>query len=115
MGGQIIERNLIEGEGVQSATGAAYSLQADDLDATLILTNATAVALTVPPDATIDQPVGAEVRVIQGGAGKVTVTPGAGVTLQARGGLLSINGQFAGITLTKVGDNIWNVSGDTVA
>jgi hypothetical protein len=98
---------------VNSQTGTTYTVALADAWALIELTNAGAIALTIPTNATAAFPIGTEIRIAQGGAGAVTIS-GAGVTFQSRGGLLSTAGQHAVVTLVKVATDTWRVYGDRV-
>lgn len=91
--------------------GTAITLALTDADVYLRTTAATAVTLTVPPNASIAFTIGTEIDVIQDGAGQVTFAEGAGVTINSAGGLLALSAQFAGATLKKVGTNEWDLVG----
>lgn len=98
--------------------GTTYTLVlTDKLPRTFVTcSNASAIALTVPPNASVAFPTGTLVEVWQKGAGAVTLTPGSGVTLSVNSGLtLVTNGQYAVATLRKVDTNTWYVSGNLVA
>jgi hypothetical protein len=75
-------------------------------------TNAAAIAFTIPPNASVAFPIGTTIAIEQDGAGVVTLTPGAGVTLNSRGNLLDTAGQYAVAQVKKVATNVWTVIGD---
>lgn len=94
---------------------ASRSLGLNDLGEYLRSTSATAVSLTVPPQATVAWPDNAEIHLRVAGAGAVTLVAGAGVTLNApSGGTLVLN-QRMSVTLKLVASNEWDVVGQTVA
>jgi hypothetical protein len=74
----------------------------------IIFNNAGATTATIPANATVAFPLGTEIRVFMLGAGVVTVTPAAGVILQAVA-LIPVMAQYEGFTLKKVGTNTWNM------
>jgi hypothetical protein len=76
------------------------------------MNKATAVTLTLPPHASAPIGIGAHLRVRQGGAGTVTVAPGAGVTVQSALGLRT-RAQYSVIDTQKIAANTWAVWGDT--
>lgn len=84
----------------------ARTLSVADTGGVLQFTSADAVALTLPPDATADLAPGVPTFVIQKGAGVVTATPGAGVTLN--GSVLATAGEGTALVLVKVGPNEWD-------
>jgi Major tropism determinant N-terminal domain len=76
-------------------------------------TNAAAIAFTIPPNASVAFPIGTTIAVEQTTAGGIiTLTPGAGVTLNSRGALLATAGQYAVAQVKKVATNTWTVIGD---
>jgi len=96
----------------KSVSGTSYTLLAADPGSLIAFSNAAAVTVTVPPNASIPFAVGTTLVLCQYAAGKVTVVPGAGVTLRATGNLLATRAQFSQITLIKVDTNEWLLGGD---
>jgi hypothetical protein len=97
------------------AVSASRALLATDGGKLLVCSNGTAATLTVPLNATTAIDVETALVIYQGGAGKVTLAPEAGVTLRAADSLLSTRTQFAQITLIKIATNEWVVGGDRAA
>ena len=95
-------------------TGTAYTLALSDADKLVELSNAAAITLTVPTNATTAFPTGTQIDLLQTGAGQVTVG-GAGVTLQSNGTKLKLNGQYAAATLIKRATDTWVLIGNTSA
>ena len=95
-------------------TGTAYTLALSDADKLVELSNAAAITLTVPTNATTAFPTGTQIDLLQMGAGQVTVG-GAGVTLQSNGTKLKLNGQYAAATLIKRATDTWVLIGNTSA
>jgi hypothetical protein len=96
---------------VKTIAGTAYTFALADADCYQRTTNAAAVALTVPPNSTVPFPIGTTIPVRQSGAGQVTLTPGAGVTLLSSTTLLTKQ-QHATVSLTKVATDTWDVTGE---
>lgn len=82
----------------------------------LEITSATGVNYTLQPDGTVNIPIGKSIHVAQGGAGKVTVVPGSGVTLK-KGASFNARTmeQEAIIVLIKVAANTWRLGGQLEA
>lgn len=93
-----------------SDSTTAYTLVLTDAGKHVMLDNASAIALTVPDNATVAFPIGTKITVEQSGAGAITVG-GAGVTFHSLGSDLTTAGQYAVITLLKKATNIWLVYG----
>lgn len=97
------------------AKTAAYTLVAADAGVTVTVTDASASALTVPPNSAVAFPIGTVVEVIQLGAGAVTLTAGAGVTLSQPAADTLVLTQYATARLLKVATNTWIASGNLTA
>jgi hypothetical protein len=93
-------------------TGTTYTLVLTDVAKVVSLTNASAITLTIPTNATVAFPTGTQILLYQGGAGQVTVS-GAGVTIRAQGSKTKIGGQYAVAGLLKVGTDEWVFFGNT--
>ncbi len=92
----------------------AYTLVLADAG-TLVRMNVAGVnAFTIPPNSTVAFPIDTVIMVDQYGAGTTTITAGVGVTLRSRGGLLALNGQYAGAAIHKIGTDEWMVKGDLI-
>ena len=99
----------------KTESGTTYTLVLADPGYLITFSNAAAVTVTVPPNASVAIAVGGALVLAQYGAGKVTVAPGSGVTLRSAGALLSTRAQFSQITLIKLATNEWLVGGDLAA
>lgn len=91
---------------------ASYTFVSGDKTKCVEIDNAGATTLTVPPNSGVGFSNGTQLMFRQKGAGAITLTPGVGVTLRSRGGLLNTNGQWAEGTVTKRATNEWVVAGD---
>lgn len=91
------------------------TLALDDAGNYLRFTSASAVVCTIPPQSSVTWAAYTEVHVRRAGAGNLTLTPGAGVTLNApSGGTLTLTAGMSA-TLKRVAENEWDVIGQTVA
>ncbi len=95
-------------------SGTAYTLALTDSGKLVELSNAAAITLTVPTNATTAFPTGTQIDLLQTGAGQVTVG-GASVTLQSEGSKLKLKGQYAAATLIKRATDTWVLIGNTSA
>lgn len=95
-------------------TGTTYTLVLTDVAKVVSLTNASAITLTIPTNASVAFPTGTQILLYQGGAGQVTVG-GAGVTIRSQGTKLKIAGQYGVAGLLKVGTDEWVFFGNTSA
>lgn len=94
---------------VQTAT--AYTLVAADAETGVEVNAATACTVTVPPNAQPGFMKGNKIEITQVGVGQVTLSPGAGVTLNTPGGLAT-RARYSKIYLHQRASNTWVVSGD---
>ena len=99
---------------LNAQTGTTYTLVLSDAHKLVTLSNASAISLTVPTNASVAFDIGDQVNLLQLGAGQVTVG-GAGVTLRSQGSKLKLNGQYSTATLVKIGTDEWVLLGNTAA
>ena len=95
-------------------TGTTYTLVITDAAKVITQTNASAIVTTIPPNASVAFEVGTVVSFIQMGAGQITITAGAGVTLRNANGLKTAS-QYSMAACYKVGTDEWVVYGDTTS
>lgn len=91
---------------INAQTGTSYTLALTDAPKFVTMTNASASTLTVPPNASVAFPVGTMIDGAQLGAGQVTLTPGAGVTINGTPGL-KVAAQYGTFGLLKTATNVW--------
>lgn len=94
--------------GINNQTGTAYTLVLADAGKDVRCANAAAVALTVPPNSAVAFPIGAWLLFSQAGAGVVTATAGAGVTINAANGVAT-TAQHDVRGLEKTAPDTWRV------
>ena len=94
-------------------TGTTYTLVLTDVAKVVSLTNAAAITLTVPTNASVAFPVGTQILLYQGGAGQVTVSSSA--TIRSQGSKLKLNGQYSVAGLLKVATDEWVIFGNLTA
>lgn len=99
---------------LNSQSGTAYTLVITDSFKYVVITNASAITLTIPTNAVVAFPIGTEIYLIQGGAGKLTVG-GAGITINSLLSYKSIAGAGGQATLVKVATDIWQLYGNLIA
>jgi hypothetical protein len=93
-------------------TGTTYTLALADAGQVIDLDNAASITVTVPANATIAFPIGSWIDLVQHGAGQVTISPAATVTIISAGAALKTRVQYSGITLIKRATNEWYLIGD---
>ena len=93
-------------------TDTTYTLVLTDAQKIVSLTNASAIALTVPTNASVAFEIGDQINLLQLGAGQVTVAGDAGVTVSSEGAKLKLKDQYAIGTLVKTGTDAWVLVGN---
>lgn len=93
-------------------TGTSYTLVLTDVAKVVKLTNAAAITLTVPPNSSVAFPTGTQILLYQGGAGQVTITAGAGVTINSSGSKLKLTNQYSVAGLLKLATDEWVAFGN---
>ena len=90
---------------IQNAqTGVSYSFALADQTKLVTLSNAAPVAVTLPLESSVAWPTGCQLRLLNQGAGLVTVAGAVGVTINGTPLTLA---QYKGAVLTKTGTNTW--------
>jgi len=97
---------------INTQVGTSYTLQLTDAGNIIDFNSASAVTVTVPTNASIAFPVGAQIDLMQAGAGKVTLSPAGGVNIQSVAGNKSLASQYAAATLVKVATDVWRLFGN---
>lgn len=95
-------------------TGTTYTLALSDAGKMVTLTNASAITLTIPTNASVAFPTNTRIDLLQYGAGQVTVG-GAGVTLLSSSSKVKLTGQYSGASLWKKATDTWVLIGDISA
>lgn len=95
---------------LNAQTGTTYTLVLSDKNKLVTLSNAGAITLTVPTNATAAFATGSQVNIQQIGAGQVTVAGAGGVTLTGTG--TKLRAQYSAATLIKTGTDSWTMVGD---
>ena len=97
---------------LNAQTGTSYTTVLGDDGKLITCDNASAITLTIPPNGTVAYGIGTQLNIMQLGAGVVTITAGAGVTLRSNGSKLKTNGQYAVATCCKIASDTWVVIGN---
>ena len=96
-------------------TGTSYTIVLADAQKFVTMSNASASTWTVPPNSSVAFTIGDQVNVVQLGAGQVTITAGAGVTINSEGSKLKLKGQYAAATVLKTATDTWVAIGNMSA
>lgn len=92
---------------------ASHTADPSDLDSPIEVNSATAVTVTIPPNAQPGFMKGNVLKYTQTGAGQVTFAAGAGVTLRTPRGTLTTRAQWSTVSLRQTASNTWILDGDT--
>lgn len=94
-------------------TSTGYTLVLGDSGKRVDLSNASAITLTVPTNASVAYPAETEIFLSQSGAGQVTVSPAGGVTINSYSGKTKLAGQYAAACLKYTStSNVWELYGN---
>ena len=99
---------------INAQTGTTYTLVITDAGKLVTCDNASAVTLTVPPNASEAFATGTQILIAQKGAGQVTIAAGTGVTIRTPETLL-LRKQYAQAALVKIGEDEWLLDGNLEA
>lgn len=98
---------------LNAQTGTTYTLVLTDVAKVISLTNAAAITLTVPTNASVAFPIGTQILLYQGGAGQVTVTSSA--TIRSAESNTKLSAQYAVGGLLKIATDEWVFFGNTAS
>jgi hypothetical protein len=93
---------------INAQTGTSYTPVLGDAGKLITLDNAGAIGVTIPANADVSYDIETSLRFAGVGTGTVTITGDTGVSINgASGGSVTLDGQWAGVELTKLGTNAW--------
>ena len=99
---------------INAQTGTTYTSVLADNGKLVEMNNASANTLTVPLNSSVAYPVGAQIYILQTGAGQTTIAATVGVTINATPGL-KLRTTWSSATLIKRATNTWVLVGDLSA
>jgi hypothetical protein len=100
---------------INAQTGTSYTTVLGDDGKLITADNASAITLTIPPNGTVAYGIGTQINIMQLGAGQVTITPGAAVTIRSAGSKLKTSAQYAVATCVKIASDTWVAVGNLSA
>jgi hypothetical protein len=96
-------------------TGTTYTFVLADKDKIVELSNASAIALSIPTNS-VAYPVGTQINILQTGEGQVTIAAGTPATTTVNGTPgLKLRAQWSSATLIKRATETWVAIGDLSA
>lgn len=96
---------------VSVVSGTAYTFAGSDAGSYMRFTNGSAITATVPNNSAVPVPIGSAIAFEQEGAGTITVSGAAGVTVNSLSSKVNSSGQFAVLELVKKDTNTWTLFG----
>jgi hypothetical protein len=99
---------------INAQTGTTYTAVLADDGKLITCDNASAIAFTIPTNASVAFGIGTQINIMQLGAGQITIS-GAGVTLRSSGSKLKTYGQYAVVTCCKIATDTWVIVGNLAA
>jgi len=100
---------------INAQTGTTYTFVLTDNGKFVTASNASAITVTIPPASSVAYATGAQINIIQKGAGQVTFAAGSGVTINSTGASAAapkLRAQYSSATAVYEGSDIWYVIGD---
>ena len=100
---------------INAQTGTTYTFVLTDNGKWVTASNASAITVTIPPIASVAYATGAQLNIVQKGAGQVTFAQGSGVTIRSTGATASapkLRAQYSSATCIHEGSDVWYVVGD---
>jgi hypothetical protein len=101
--------------GINAQTDTTYTFVLADNGKFVTASNASPITVTIPPISSVAYPVGAQLNIVQKGAGQVTFAQGAGVTINSTGATATapkLRVRYSSATAVHEGSDIWYVVGD---
>lgn len=96
---------------INTQTGTTYTLVLTDASKLLRFTNASAIDLTIPTNASVPFPIGTQTDLAQQWDWAITIW-GTGITINSKDGNKTSNWKWVWLTLIKVWTDEWDLFGD---
>jgi hypothetical protein len=110
-GADLANQTIIKATPGIISTGTAPTLTDANYNGRVIyMTNSSSQTITIPAGLS----VGFNCTIIQGGAGTVLVAAGGSVTLNGYGGLKTLAGQYAAVSILSISSNNYIIYGNTI-
>lgn len=92
-----------------------YTLTLNDNYKLVTITTAGVGTLTVPPNSSVNFPVGSVIAISATGAGQITIVEGSGVTILSADSALKLRVQYSSASLIQISIDTWLLTGDIEA
>jgi hypothetical protein len=106
-----LDHNIIQ----RASSGTSITLGLNDKGSFFETTSGSAIAITIPTNASVAFPIGTQIWFVQGGAGVPTFSGDTGVTLRTRSSVRQPYARYAEVKLTKIATDEWYLTGDLKA
>lgn len=93
-------------------TTTARTLADTDMGKKIEISNSSASVVTIPPSSSVTTPDGAWFEIVRKGTGAVSITTGAGVTLNSKSSARILSHQYGVATIYRSSANSWIAYGD---
>ena len=101
---------------IDAKTSTTYTFALTDANNELITAdNSSAQTYSIPTNASVAFPIGAQILFIQGGPGPILFAAGSGATIKAYNGYYRTAGTDIGACAVKCAANTWRILGDLIA
>jgi hypothetical protein len=100
---------------MRGTSSTAYTLLLTDKGKFFSTTSGSAIAVTIPTNASVAFPIGTQIWFVQEGVGVPTFTGDTGVTLRTRSSVRQPFARYAEVKLTKTNTDEWYLTGDLKA
>ena len=101
-------QNIIAKKPTVVDTNTAITLQDGVHEGVFLFSNsASPVTVTIDPASSEPFADGTEIKIMRGGSGALSVTPGSGVSLNGGSGSISIGAQYGTLTLKAISTDVW--------
>tara|TARA_B110000503_G_C7171431_1_gene424487 strand:+ start:8826 stop:9200 length:375 start_codon:yes stop_codon:yes gene_type:complete len=94
---------------MNNQTGTSYTLAVGDVGDIVRCSNAASITVTIPASTFA---IGDQINVMQYGAGQITFSPAATVTMRSSGSKTKTFGQYSVATLINIAANEWVLVGN---
>lgn len=113
--GLVVTGQTVLGPAALAQKAADHTLALTDAGKVIEMANLMDANVTVPPESSVNFPVGTQITIIRNEAGKVQFVAGVGVTLRSDASKQYISTQYSAATLIKRGADEWYLIGNLAA
>lgn len=97
-----------------NSQSASYTLVLNDNGKVIPINSSASAVVTIPPESSVNFPIGTNITILQTGTGETSIAPGAGVTLLSDSSKRKIKAQYAAAGLLKTAADNWVAFGNLI-